>query len=265
MTHIEQRIGDSTLWATVNPILHKGEMGHEDDTGRSKLGDGVTAWNALPYKFGVDSVAGKTGEVNLVVADVSGAAPTASPTFTGDPKAPTRPPGDSDTSVATTAFVMAAVAAALEDLSLLRAYPIGCLYFSQSPANPGTLFGGTWERSAKGRVVVGLDEESPDIFNDIGEVGGSKQVTLTPSQMPTHTHTQNSHGHATHNSNGGGGALTGSNNPIGTAGASFYTVGEPIGTVVVDETTATNQTAGDGLPHENVQPYVVCYIWTRTA
>jgi hypothetical protein len=38
-------------------------------------------------------------------------APIASPTFTGDPKAPTPAPGDNDTSVATTAFVHAAVAA----------------------------------------------------------------------------------------------------------------------------------------------------------
>jgi len=38
-------------------------------------------------------------------------APLASPTFTGDPKAPTPSPGDNDTSIATTAFVAAAVAA----------------------------------------------------------------------------------------------------------------------------------------------------------
>jgi hypothetical protein len=38
-------------------------------------------------------------------------APVASPTFTGDPKAPTPTAGDNDTSIATTAFVVAAVAA----------------------------------------------------------------------------------------------------------------------------------------------------------
>jgi hypothetical protein len=42
----------------------------------------------------------------------SGFATLASPTFTGDPKAPTALPGDNDTSIATTAFVTAAVAAA---------------------------------------------------------------------------------------------------------------------------------------------------------
>ena len=40
-------------------------------------------------------------------------APLASPTFTGDPKAPTPTAGDNDTSVATTAFVTAAIAAAV--------------------------------------------------------------------------------------------------------------------------------------------------------
>jgi hypothetical protein len=43
--------------------------------------------------------------------DLSAYAPLASPTFTGDPKAPTPAPNDNDTSVATTAFVMAALGA----------------------------------------------------------------------------------------------------------------------------------------------------------
>jgi hypothetical protein len=41
----------------------------------------------------------------------TGRAPLASPTFTGDPKAPTPAAGDNDTSIATTAFVTSAVAA----------------------------------------------------------------------------------------------------------------------------------------------------------
>jgi hypothetical protein len=40
-----------------------------------------------------------------------GGAPLASPTFTGDPQAPTPTAGDNDTSIATTAFVVAAIAA----------------------------------------------------------------------------------------------------------------------------------------------------------
>jgi Collagen triple helix repeat (20 copies) len=45
--------------------------------------------------------------------DTTQFATAASPTFTGDPKAPTPAPGDNDTSVATTAFVQAAITAAL--------------------------------------------------------------------------------------------------------------------------------------------------------
>lgn len=58
----------------------------------------------------VASVFGRTGAVvaqagDYAVADVTGAAPLANPTFTGDPKAPTPSLGDNDTSIATTAFV----------------------------------------------------------------------------------------------------------------------------------------------------------------
>lgn len=55
----------------------------------------------------VVSVAGKTGTVSLVVGDVSGAAPTASPTFTGTPAAPTPLTSDNSTTLATTAYVQA--------------------------------------------------------------------------------------------------------------------------------------------------------------
>jgi hypothetical protein len=36
-------------FATANPILAAGELGIESDTGRSKLGTGTDAWNALNY------------------------------------------------------------------------------------------------------------------------------------------------------------------------------------------------------------------------
>lgn len=36
-------------WTTVNPVLLKGELGVENDTKKFKFGDGVSAWNSLPY------------------------------------------------------------------------------------------------------------------------------------------------------------------------------------------------------------------------
>ena len=54
-------------------------------------------------------MAGKTGAVTLGVSDVSGAAPIASPAFTGTPSAPTQSNTDNSTKLATTAFVKSVV------------------------------------------------------------------------------------------------------------------------------------------------------------
>jgi hypothetical protein len=63
---------------------------------------------------GVVSFNGRNGVVTLNSADISaaGGAVLASPAFTGNPTAPTPTAGDNDTSIATTAFVQAAVNAA---------------------------------------------------------------------------------------------------------------------------------------------------------
>ena len=36
-------------WTSANPILADGELGLETDTGRYKIGNGVTAWTSLTY------------------------------------------------------------------------------------------------------------------------------------------------------------------------------------------------------------------------
>jgi hypothetical protein len=36
-------------WITVNPVLASGEIGYETDTGYLKVGNGTSAWTALPY------------------------------------------------------------------------------------------------------------------------------------------------------------------------------------------------------------------------
>ncbi len=74
----------------------------------------------------VPSVFGRTGNVvaatnDYTVAQVTGAAPLASPTFTGDPKAPTPSPGDNDTSIATTAFVATSFQPLDADLTAIAA------------------------------------------------------------------------------------------------------------------------------------------------
>lgn len=46
------RRGPAVEWITDNPVLASGEPGLETDTGFFKIGDGVRAWNALPYSNG---------------------------------------------------------------------------------------------------------------------------------------------------------------------------------------------------------------------
>lgn len=46
---IRFRRGDAAAWTAANPTLESGEPGYERDTGRLKVGNGLLAWNDLPY------------------------------------------------------------------------------------------------------------------------------------------------------------------------------------------------------------------------
>ena len=48
---IQLRRDTATNWSTSNPVLLEGELGIELDSTRNriKIGDGVKAWNDLPY------------------------------------------------------------------------------------------------------------------------------------------------------------------------------------------------------------------------
>jgi hypothetical protein len=81
----------------------------------------------------VNSVFTRTGAVvaatgDYTVAQVTGAAPLVSPTFTGSPSAPTPPTGDNSVKLATTAFV---AAAGTSGISIYNASQYGI-----SPSNP---------------------------------------------------------------------------------------------------------------------------------
>lgn len=67
---IQFKRGLAASWTSANPTLYVGECGFEIDTGKLKVGNGVTSWNSLPYFFGDISGA------NLAdFGDVSGATP----------------------------------------------------------------------------------------------------------------------------------------------------------------------------------------------
>lgn len=48
-TTIVLKHGNASAWTEKNPVLRGGEAGVELDTHKFKFGDGVTAWNDLPY------------------------------------------------------------------------------------------------------------------------------------------------------------------------------------------------------------------------
>lgn len=53
-----------------------------------------------------------------------------------------------------------------------RIQPVGSLYFSTSNTSPASLFGGSWERYAQGRVMVSASDTDEDFT--VGTTGGEK-------------------------------------------------------------------------------------------
>jgi hypothetical protein len=81
-------------------------------TGQVMSWNGAYWTNSTPAAGGVTSFKTRTGAVvpatgDYAVADITGAAPLASPALTGTPTAPTASPGTNTTQLATTAFVIA--------------------------------------------------------------------------------------------------------------------------------------------------------------
>lgn len=120
-------------------------------------------------------------------------------------------------------------------------YPVGSIYMSINPTNPSELFGGTWEAWGSGRVPVGVDTTQEE-FETVQKTGGEKTHTLTINEMPAHNH-----------------GLNFANNigpyasPVsGDGGASW------------GNSTNTVSSTGENKPHNNLQPYITCYMWLRT-
>ena len=150
-------------------------------------------------------------------------------------------------------------------------YPVGSVYMSISDTDPGSLFGGVWER-IQGRFLLGAgaaSENSQNIWGSAnkeavwpaGETGGTPAHTLTVAEMPSHTHGFNpSYGKGgkrftVPSAEGGGG--TG----ITPDSAGW---GDPMSTPAdwVENVWGTTP-AGGGVNHTNMPPYLVVYMWRR--
>lgn len=55
-TQFKLRRDTASTWASVNPVLAQGEPGFESDTGKLKIGNGLSAWNALNYMIDYGSL-----------------------------------------------------------------------------------------------------------------------------------------------------------------------------------------------------------------
>jgi hypothetical protein len=77
------RRGSTFEWVDTNPVLLSGEPGIELDTGKFKIGNGVTPWSQLPY-FSND---------DLIAVMIQNAISEATIEGTPGPQGPEGPPG----------------------------------------------------------------------------------------------------------------------------------------------------------------------------
>ena len=87
---IQLRRGGAQEWANSNPTLAQGELGIELDTGRFKIGDGVSAWNSLRYERPVESTSNTANTLVQRDADGNFAAATITSTLIGNASTATR-------------------------------------------------------------------------------------------------------------------------------------------------------------------------------
>ena len=149
-------------------------------------------------------------------------------------------------------------------------YPVDGLLTTTKVGDPGTadyffngITFGTWEAYAEGRVLVGIDSTDSS-FDTIGETGGIDSFTLSNSQMH--------HNHQWHDNASGSNdhriELTDKN----ASSNSFNSAGAPVefpnaSSLSSNYYTNINRTAvtGSRSAVNNLQPYIVTYIWKRTA
>jgi hypothetical protein len=132
--------------------------------------------------------------------------------------------------------------------TLLAVYPVGSIYTSIVSTSPGTHFGGTWVSFGQGRVLVGHDDAADpdtDFVAPSGDgssvlLGGAKTHTLSVDEIPSHTH-----------------GISNFEDPTGTGSNGSANGASSFSTVNTDAT-------GGGGAHNNLQPYVVVYMWKRT-
>lgn len=145
-------------------------------------------------------------------------------------------------------------------------YPIGSIYISTQDINPKELFGGEWERYAEGRTLIGAgtgtDNNSTSMQFNVNQIGGEYVHQLTKDEIPAHEHTMrmyiDQNGYA---------SIT---IPDKSAYYMWSTNGSKIFNLATTEmanknlwTIGKTASTGSSQTHNNIQPYVVTYMWKR--
>lgn len=124
-------------------------------------------------------------------------------------------------------------------------YRVGDLFLTTIATNPSNFLGGTWELYGPGRCLVCVDTSQSE-FNSVKKIGGEKTHTLNTNEMPNHSHTYE-----------------------GWTGSSQWALGKLwLRAAAGDGNTRYDNSvtsAGGGQPHNNLQPFITCYVWIRTA
>ena len=125
-------------------------------------------------------------------------------------------------------------------------FPVGQIVIKGDNEDYSNWLGFTWERTAVGKVLVGIDRTDTD-FNTIGRTSGEKKVTLAVAQMPKHTHNLKT------------GARTNAWTEPNYAISYQYQAASTANSSEGIEITCGNQ------PHNNLQPYQVVAYWKKIA
>ena len=191
----------------------------------------------------LDGVTANTTELNYVDVATLGTV-EASKAVTAD--------ANKDITGARNLTITGALSAGSGLITLADVYPVGSFYINAAVAtNPGTLLGfGTWVAFGAGRVMVGIDASQTE-FDLLGEEGGAKTHQLTEAELPSHFHLSGYGADATPR-HGTTGSL--SSVRIDNDGNAFFST-----------SAAHTSSVGSGTAHNNLQPYIVVYMWRRTA
>lgn len=131
-------------------------------------------------------------------------------------------------------------------------YPVGAIYMSVSNTNPASLFGGKWEQ-IQNRFLLAAGSSYT-----AGDTGGEATHTLTANEMPAHSHDLRAN-----TSWGGSETLAPWAQYFGSN--ILYDVGASGGTITTSYYGNVTQLTGGNVSHNNMPPYLVVYMWKRTA